>query len=156
MKKIIIMISLLSALSAAVFAQAVIGEYGFGLGHAVIEPDPKRDFTSISTHINVISKSGLTVSLGLQDSFKMGQFSFFNPIMGIGYTYVHDVFDIGANVIVAPHDSGIYGDVFLGCRATANFFFDEGVGIGADFIYARMVGRYGSIINYGLHCATRF
>lgn len=164
MKKIIIMVSLLSVLTATVFAQTVIGEFGVGLGNFKGFEDnqgafiDKVEFTSMNTHLSAVSQFGATVSLGLLHAFSFGDdgngaFSYIFPMVGVGYTYVHDFFTVGAEFIILYH--GDNSDAFGGLRLSADVFLIGGFGVGAEFMYVGGFVDGGSGINVGIHMAVR-
>ena len=140
MKKAFIIFCVLFFLSSSlVFAQnegkgTIIGTFGLGGGfRTTVERVPTM---SILFDLNLISKTGFTVSLTNVMSFNFaGTFSN-NLMFGPGYHFMRENWYIGGALLVSPSPI----DLIFGGKITGGFFFTDDIGVTGGLIYRRAAG----------------
>jgi len=139
MKKAIIVFCLMVFLpSFLAFAQTerggtIIGTLGFGGGFSVImETEPQFSFIF---DVNFISKTGFTLCLTNFASVHSTGLSQ-NMMLGAGYTFVRDRWNIGGTLIIAP----TFFDVVLGGKINGGYFITDDIGVTGIISYRRTAG----------------
>jgi len=140
MKKAVTIFCVLFLLSSSlVFAQnerkgAIIGT--FGLGGGVRTTVESVSTMSLLFDLNLISKTGFSISLTNVMSFNFSG-SFSNNLMfGPGYHFMRDNWNIGGTLLVSPSPI----DLIFGGKINGGFFFTDDIGVTGALIYRRAAG----------------
>jgi hypothetical protein len=138
MKKVFIVSCVLLLLSASVvFAQsnrsgAIIGT--FGLGGGFTETVETAGMFSFVFDLNLISKTGVTLSFtdiaGFSSS--LGWVSQ-NILFGGGYHYMREKWNVGLSVLLSP--TGM--DILIGGKIDGGYYFTDNIGLTGVLVYLR-------------------
>ena len=143
MKKVIVISYLLVFLSSLAFAQSerkgtIVATFGVGAGFGtIVETAPQFSFIF---DLNLISKTGFTLCLTEIVNNRSGSLGpSQNLMLGLGYNYMKDKWNIGGAIIAAPTSQ----DLLLGGKINGGYFFTDDLGVTGIVTYRRTVGLSG-------------
>jgi len=159
-KKIyIILITLLllafSAFSAYAYEREGIAIGTFGLGFNTISGN-NNNTTSIALgfDLDLISKTGIAVTLGNMISFEMEAFIYNLPYFGLGYRYVTDKWDLGFSVLAVYYAQAI--DAFITVKINGGYWITDSLGLTLTGMYGVGPGGSGlSLFNFRTGISVR-
>ena len=141
MKKVIAIFCFLIWFSSSqAFAQSekrgiIMGTFGIGGGFGtIVETAPQFSFIF---DLNLINKTGLTLCLTNIVSTRSGSLGpSQNMMLGAGYTFMRDRWNIGGAVIAAPTSQ----DLLLGGKISGGYFFTNNIGVTGIATYRQTIG----------------
>jgi len=147
-KKILFMLLIAFTSLGVVFATEIIATFNIG-GEFILDAPCGK----IGTEILIINDSGLSISIGANVLFNIGEGLWVDPVIGIGYIKSFNNFFIGGivNIIAKPYvyyniGSTLYlGDVFIAPKLTGGYKISNNIVLGGELqpMYGFMSSAFG-------------